>query len=139
MRRGRIFAAVGLAVALAAGCSPAGATTQPRVAHTKTVTDHDKGTTVTLHVGDRLKVVLASTYWTIHPSSNAAVLRSDGRPIVTGQLNGCVPGEGCGTATRLFTAIATGKASVSASRTSCGEALRCTAGHGTYKVSVLVK
>jgi hypothetical protein len=138
MRIVRTFAAVGLAAALAVGCSAAGAAPQPRATTTKTVSDRDNGKTIVLHVGDRLKVVLASTYWTIHPSSNVAVLRADGRPVIKGRLRGCVPGEGCGTATQLFAATSPGKVTVGASRISCGEALRCTGGQGFYKISVVV-
>jgi hypothetical protein len=126
---------------LAAGCtSAAGSTPAHRSGSTtRTITDRDKGTTVPLHVGDHLKVILASTYWTIQPASNRAVLRSDGRPVTKGKLQGCVPGAGCGTTTETFTAVKDGKATVSASRTTCGEALLCTGGNGEYKVSVVVK
>ena len=103
------------------------------------MTDRDKGTTVTLHVGDRLKVVLASTYWTIHPASKPAVLQTDGKQVTTPRPKGCVPGGGCGTASRMFTAVAKGTTTVSASRTSCGEALPCTGGNGKFSVTVVVK
>jgi hypothetical protein len=129
-------AVAAFALLLAAGCTSAAGSGQPT---TKRVTDRDKGTTVTLHIGDRLKVVLASTYWTIHPASKPAVLRSDGRPVTTPRPTGCVPGGGCGTVTATFTAAGDGTTIVSASRTSCGEALRCTGGNGVYRVSVVVK
>jgi hypothetical protein len=136
--------AVSFALTLAAGCAsaagtaPSSARPSPK-AVTKMVTDRDKGTTVTLHVGDRLKVALASTYWTINPAAKPGVLRSDGRPVTTPHLNGCVPGGGCGTETQTFTAAAKGATIVSASRTTCGEALRCTGGNGEFSVSVVVK
>ena len=103
------------------------------------MTDRDKGTTVTLHVGDRLKVVLASTYWTIDKSPNPAVLRTDGKQVTTPALKGCVPGGGCGTAARTFTAVTNGSTTVSGSRTTCGEALLCTGGNGKFSVTVVVK
>jgi hypothetical protein len=136
--------AITFAVSLAAGCASAAGTApnsaRPRPkAVTKTVTDRDKGTTVTVHVGDRLKVVLASTYWTIHKSPKPAVLRTDGEQVTTPELKGCVPGAGCGTASRTFTAVAKGTTTVSASRTSCGEALLCTGGNGKFSVTVVVK
>ena len=103
------------------------------------MTEREKGTTVTLRIGDHLRVVLANTYWTLQPSSDPAVLRSDGGPVVKPRMSGCVPGAGCGTASETFTATAKGKALVRASRISCGEALRCTGGQGVYKVSVVVR
>jgi hypothetical protein len=134
-----------LALTLAVGCTSAAGTAAPSAhpphpkAVTKTVTDRDKGRTVTLHVGDRLKVVLASTYWTIHKSPKPSVLRTDGEQMTTPALKGCVPGAGCGTATRTFTAGARGTTTVSASRTSCGEVLLCTGGNGKFSVAVVVK
>jgi hypothetical protein len=136
--------AVTFALTLAAGCASA-AGTAPNSAHprpkavTKTVTDRDKGTTVTLHVGDRLKVVLASTYWTIHESPKSSVLRTDGGQVTTPESKRCVPGGGCGTASRMFAAVGKGTTTVSASRTTCGEALLCTGGSGKFRVSVVVK
>jgi len=38
----------------------------------------------------------------------------------------------------MFTARHPGTATVSASRTSCGEALRCTSNQGTYQLNVIV-
>ena len=134
----RRFVAVGVAAAVALGCSAAVAAPRLRATATKTVTDRDNGTTVVLHVGDRLKVVLASTYWTIHQSSNAAVLRVDGHQVIKGRPGGCVPGGGCGTATRSYTAASPGTVTLGASRISCGEALRCTGGQGFFKISVTV-
>ena len=136
--------AITFALTLAAGCASA-AGTAPNVVHprpkpvTKTVTDRDKGTTVTLHVGDRLKVVLHSTYWTIHKSPRPAVVRTDGEQVTTPASKGCVPGGGCGTATRTFTIVGKGTTTVSASRTTCGEALRCTGGNGKFSVTVVVR
>jgi hypothetical protein len=143
----RVISPALLVLVVAAGCTSAGDThggATPTTRHagapiTKTVTERDKGTTVALHVGDRLKVVLANTYWTLGPSAKPAVLRSDGRPSVRPRSNGCVPGAGCGTVVETFTATAKGTASVGASRTSCGEALRCTGDQGVYKVSVVVR
>ena len=136
--------AITFALTLAAGCASA-AGTAPNAAHprpkavTKTVTDRDEGTTVTLHVGDRLKAVLHSTYWTIHKSPRPAVVRTDGEQVTTPASKGCVPGGGCGTATRTFTIVGKGTTTVSASRTTCGEALRCTGGNGKFSVTVVVR
>ena len=145
MKTFRHCLAVSFALALAAGCASAArtatpstspTTTTPKVV-TKTVTYADKGATVTLHVGDRLKVVLDSTYWAILGGSPTVLLV--GKQVATPSVNGCVPGGGCGTVSETFTADGKGTSTVSASRTSCGEALRCTGGKGEFDVTVVVK
>jgi hypothetical protein len=101
-------------------------------------TDSDNGKTFDLHVGDRLELKLASTYWNINESSDLSVLRLAGPPAISPQPNGCVPGAGCGFAIASFDAVGKGSADVTASRTSCGEAMRCVGNAGTYRVSVVV-
>jgi hypothetical protein len=101
------------------------------------VTDTDNGKTVTVAAGDRVIVTLHSTYWQIDGGSDPAVLRKDGDTAYA-PSGDCVPGGGCGTATASFTALAAGHARVSASRTSCGEAMTCTGGAGSFYVDVNV-
>ena len=60
------------------------------------------------------------------------------KPLTSPQLKGCVPGEGCGTVTALYDAVAPGRADVNAKRTSCGEAMSCTGNLGFYRVTVVV-
>jgi len=132
-----------LALFVAAGCTSTAASAAARhparSSTTRTITERDKGTTVALHVGDHLKLSLSNTYWDIQLASDTAVLRSDGPPVTKGKLQGCVPGAGCGTVIGAFTAVRTGTAIVSASRTTCGEAILCAGGNGEYKVSVIVR
>jgi hypothetical protein len=105
-----------------------------------TVTFADKGKTVDLRVGETLRVVLDNTYWSTNPpSSNSAGLVQRGAVKVYPRLAGCVAGEGCGTVITLFRATAAGTAMVSASRVSCGEAMRCTSGNGTFEVTVRIQ
>jgi hypothetical protein len=141
-----------LAVAVLAACGAAGAvpggvalasagsipTSAPAASrHSVTVRDAANGTTVRIRIGTRLTVRLGSTYWTFHGSSNPAVLREAGTPKVKPR-GGCVPGAGCGTVTARFVARRAGTATVTASRTTCGEALQCTGGQGTYRLTVVV-
>jgi predicted secreted protein len=114
------------------------ATTTSPAAGTTTLTDADNGRTVALRVGERLRVVLASTYWELQPSSDPTVLQADGQPVVAPQRNGCVVGQGCGTVTAEFTAHAPGSATVTATRTTCGEALACAPADRRYQVVVTV-
>jgi LPXTG-motif cell wall-anchored protein len=89
---------------------------------------------VTLHPGDLLTVTLHSPGWNIDAPHGAA-LRSRGEQTV--KLDR--PGPGApGTASRSFTAVAPGDATVTASRNSCGEALRCTPEQAGYVLTVHV-
>jgi hypothetical protein len=103
------------------------------------LTDADNGRSVTVPVGTRVTLVLASTYWTVDPTAGGSVLRSDGPPVTDPRFAHCVPGQGCGTVTATYTAVATGTAVVSASRTVCGEALACSAAQRSYRVAVTVR
>jgi hypothetical protein len=91
-----------------------------------------------IHAGDSVRVILSSTYWSFHDSSNSDILRSDGSAQVVPQLSGCVPGQGCGTVTATFKGLSVGTASIVAMRTVCGEALRCRGPNGHYQVTVRV-
>lgn len=129
---------VSTSMAQTASASPVTAATSETAALDVTATDKDNGRTVTLVPGQRLRVVLASTYWTFQNSSSAAVLRVETQPHVNPQPSGCVPGAGCGTATVTYRAVAHGQTSVTASRTSCGEAMGCTGAEGNYSLRVVV-
>jgi hypothetical protein len=101
--------------------------------------DSSNGTSVTIAAGGRIQISLASTYWTFDPPSNPAVLAVQGPAQVTACPYKTVPGSGCGTATMTFAAEAAGTATISAHRTSCGEAMLCTGDQGSFKVTVFVQ
>jgi hypothetical protein len=97
------------------------------------------GTTATAAVGATITVVLHSTYWTFAPPS-PPVLAADGVPTPR-PGDGCgptVPGSGCGTVTLVVRAAAPGTAAVSAARTSCGEALRCSPAQSAWSATIRV-
>ena len=135
--RGRLLRAVaGLAVAasgtfLATGVGASGAAT--------TLVEANNGHAVTVKTGAHLTVVLHSTYWSIAPSSNNSVVAQVGTTKTVGILQGCVPGQGCGTVTAHFVAKGTGTVRLRASRTSCGEALRCTPAQSHWTVVIRVR
>ena len=133
------------------GASPAAASGQPSPGvplhtpptnepRTLVISDQDNGHSVSVRAGERLELQLGSTYWQVGGSSDSNVLRlTAGTSVTTSpQIKGCVPGEGCGTVTALFDAVAPGRADVSAQRTSCGEAMSCTGNLGFYRVTVVV-
>ena len=140
-RRPALVAALVISTAAWTGCGTghaftASGRTLPKVV---TVTDRDNGRTITLKLHQRLRVVLSSTYWTQKESSNPAIIRLVGQPRITPQPSGCVPGAGCGTATASYSTVAPGSALITATRTSCGEAMGCTAASSRFTLHVLVR
>ena len=113
-------------------------TTAPH--HQVAADEKTDGQTVTLAVGDQLEVTLHSTYWGF--GTPGTELRMTGQhstavPVGTGPGH-CVAGEGCGTETRVYTATSAGTTAVTATRKSCGEAMRCTGANGVYRITVIV-
>jgi hypothetical protein len=105
-----------------------------------TATDADNGGTITMAHGGTLTVRLNSTYWRFGTKTSSA-LRPAGQPSTSAvplNTSHCVPGQGCGTVTAVFDAVAAGKAVVTASRTTCGEARACAPAQGVYQLTVLV-
>jgi hypothetical protein len=94
--------------------------------------------TVALRKGQRLQVVLHSTYWQFQGSTDRTVLVRTGPARVRPRLSGCVPGGGCGTVTAVYLATGSGTADVTAGRTTCGEALGCTPAASRYTLHVRV-
>jgi hypothetical protein len=148
-----LLAALGVVIA---GCGASGtsgsvvtSTTIARQATSTTVAltvgpvhlgDNDSGTTVKVARGMTILVVLNSTYWQFAtPAAPATVLAPVGSVVKSpAPIGSCVPGAGCGTVAATYQAVGTGQATISASRTTCGEALRCTGSAGSYQVTVVV-
>jgi hypothetical protein len=96
-------------------------------------------TTVTVARGSTITVVLHSTYWTIDPPGGPVLVAAGPQTYAPGQGCGAtVPGSGCGAVTLVVRAAAAGTAVITANRTSCGEALRCTPDQSTWRVTVRV-
>jgi hypothetical protein len=111
-------------------------TPAPSNAH---VTQADNGRTLAVSVGSVVTLELGSTYWQVGDSSDPAVLALVSGPTASAAAMGtCVPGAGCGTVAATFRALAPGRATITASRTTCGEAMRCTGTDGAYEVTVVV-
>jgi hypothetical protein len=107
---------------------------------TRTVTYRANGTAIVLHVGEVVRVLLGSTYWTIRGSSNTAVLAAAGpvEHVAQGSDSSCVPGAGCGSVSQSFVARAAGRAVVSAHRVICGEAMACSPAQQDFTLTVVV-
>ena len=126
---------------IAAGCSSAQSahvSVPPSGATTVTVSETDNGQTIGVRRGGTVTLVLHSTYWQVTGSSDDAVLAADDQPTTTAPPpgTGCVPGGGCGTVTARYTARAGGTATISARRSTCGEAMACRPDQTTYRVTI---
>jgi hypothetical protein len=98
----------------------------------------DSGKTLTLHIATRLHVALDSSYWTFQPVGAPRLLKTDATGFVP-PTHTCMAGFGCGTQTADYTAIAAGRTSVVATRTSCGEAMRCVVNNGHFEVHIIIE
>ncbi len=99
------------------------------------LTERDNHTTVTVPVGTRLDVTLASTYWSLSSSSPAVLHAAGAARYLRGA---CRPGAGCGSTELSLLTRTVGTSDVVGLRTSCGEALRCTDATGRYLVHLQV-
>jgi hypothetical protein len=126
---------------LATGCGTAASAGHPDP-KVVVVRDSANGKTVSVGVGDTVKLILSSSYWNVSGSSAPRVLRPDGPAVLLARPKNCapIPGLGCTPIRVVFTALARGKAVIRASRTSCGEALRCVGKRATrFTLTVVIK
>ncbi|MEV7186784.1 hypothetical protein [Kitasatospora sp. NPDC093102] len=136
--------AIAAALLTLAGCASTGtvpstpaATPAALSPATVTVDEHADHTTLKAAVGTTVTLTLHSIYWSAATSSAPDVVTPDGAPT-TAPSPSCRPGGGCGTVTASFTARAPGTARLTATRTSCGEALNCPPEQRGYEVTVEV-
>jgi hypothetical protein len=143
-KRGAAVMLAACAVVLfAGGCAAGAGSGAPPAGHPAPliVRDASNGHTVSVTVGQRLELILASTYWTVQGSSRPRVLGQDGPSRLLARPPGCptIPGIGCVPIRTDFSALAPGTAVITASRTACGEALRCMPGQEHYSLTVVVR
>jgi hypothetical protein len=105
------------------------------------VRDDANGKAVSARAGDRIELILSSSYWHVTGVSAPNVLRQDGPPVLLPRPGSCpgIPGLGCTPVRADFTALTDGKAAITASRSACGEALRCQPGQTRFTVIVAVR
>ena len=106
------------------------------------VRDGSNGHTVSVAVGDHLEVILASSYWTVQGSSQPPVLQQDGPTKLMPRPANCaanIPGLGCVPVRTDFSALTPGTTVITASRVSCGEAMRCMPNQQHYSLTVVVR
>ena len=123
----------------ATSAAPANWPTGPVASGQPVVLDeHANKTTVHVQVGTTVELLLHSSYWTIGGSSSPAVLAPQGTPTQLPVTPTCAPGIGCNPVQAMFSARSPGTSVLSASRTSCGEAMRCGTQNGRFQVTVIV-
>ena len=101
--------------------------------------DHANGNTIHVAVGDKVVLILGSSYWNFMGSSSPAVVRQVGSVRLLRSSHSCPPGVGCQPKRALYKAIGPGKAVISADRLSCGEALACTGSQRHFRLTVIVR
>jgi hypothetical protein len=105
------------------------------------VRDGANGNAVSARAGDRIELILSSSYWHVTGSSAPKVLQEDGPPVLLSKPSSCpdLPGLGCTPVQADFTARTDGNAVITARRSACGEALRCKPGQTRFTVIVVVR
>jgi len=100
---------------------------------------------VLVKVGTQVSLTLHSMYWNLAKQAKSSSLTAKGAPILKPILpgpsapHGCsIAGSGCGTQTWRFVASKVGTVHLIATRTTCGEAMRCTGTNGRFEVTVKV-
>jgi hypothetical protein len=105
------------------------------------VRNNANGKAVSARAGDRIELILSSSYWHVTGSSAPSVLRQDGPPVLLSRPSSCpdIPGLGCIPVRADFAALTDGQAVITASRSACGEALRCMPDQTRFTVIVVVR
>lgn len=131
-----------IAITAAAGCGRVVSRTGSPVTGTTVIKvgDAANGKAVSAEAGDRIELTLSSSYWNLSGSSKTSVLRPDGPPRLLSRPSNCpdIPGLGCVPMRADFTALTEGKAVILATRSSCGEALRCKPDERRFTVTIVV-
>lgn len=98
----------------------------------------ENGLTVHTPTGNDVEVSLTGTTWafSVNPPD---VLQEVGAVVLHAGANCAQPGESaaCGTTAMKWKTLKTGSVTITAQRSSCGEAIQCTASQGTYSVTVV--
>jgi len=114
-------------------------------ATSKSLSETNRNQVASVKIGSQISLTLHSMYWTLAKQSKTSSLTAKGapvlKPIFPGPTapHGCsIAGSGCGTQTWKFVASKVGTTHLIATRTTCGEAMRCTGTNGRFEVSVKV-
>ncbi|MEZ0088954.1 hypothetical protein [Streptacidiphilus sp. EB129] len=122
------------------GSGSASAVPSASSVRTITLDEHSAGTTVAVAQGDTVVLVMHSSYWSAPVNSAPKLLQQMGGTAGSAAPPGptCHPGQGCGTVTTTFVAKGAGTAKLSATRTSCGEAMACSPAQRSFSVTLVI-
>lgn len=137
-------AVIAVGIMTSAGCGTAASRASGPVAGGQTVIvvhDDANGKAVSTKAGERIELILSSSYWRVTGSSAPTVLRQDGVPVLLSRPKSCpdIPGLGCTPVRADFTALTDGKAEITAQRSACGEAMRCKPDQTRFTVIIDVR
>jgi hypothetical protein len=139
IRKSLVVAALVLPLAL-------GQTSPSNAATLKVATFANNNQTLKVSVGQSFRVTLDSTYWEFSTTFNKNVLSSNNKPSITliqpgpTAPQGCQhPGSGCGSISFLYKVKSAGTTTITAVRSSCGEAIQCTPANSKFKLTILAK
>jgi hypothetical protein len=139
-----VAAATAASIMTSAGCGTAAShASGPAAGGPTVIVVHDdaNGKAVPTRAGDRIELILSSSYWHVTGSSAPSVLRQNGPPVLLSRPKSCpdIPGLGCIPVQADFTALTDGKAVITAERSTCGEALRCKPDQTRFSVIIDVR
>ena len=112
------------------------------IAPTLTLSEISHGRTFVVAPGEHVTLTRHSTYWNLLPLATQRSLRQSGATKVVGVLaaaSHCVPGQGCGTVSAHYVALAPGLVRLCATRTGCGEALRCSPAQSSWTALIRIR
>ena len=143
-RMAAVAAVFAVSIITSVGCGTAASRTSgPDAGDPVVVVVHDdaNGKAVSARAGDRIELILSSSYWHVTGSSAPRVLRQDGPTVLLPRPSSCpaIPGLGCIPVRADFTALTDGQAVITAGRSACGEALRCMPDQARFSVIVVVR
>lgn len=140
--RRRWFARV-VGAALLLGLGPAVATSTGASPAPVQLSEASANQIITVAPGTPLTLTLHSTYWSLVPLAHQSSIALVGPVLTVGvrMVHGsrCVPGQGCGTVRAHFVARAAGRVQLRATRTTCGEAMRCSPAQRVWTVTIRVR
>lgn len=136
-----VAAVAACTILTAGGCGTDASIGRPGGRTVIVIHDDANGKTVSVGVGDSLELILSSSYWNVTGSSAPHILRQAGPAVLLPRPSGCpdISGLGCAPLRAVFTALTGGKAVIAASRSVCGEALRCVGRSTRFTLTVIVR
>ena len=110
----------------------------PPSPHVVRLSEGAEGQTIQVSRGEGIVLTLHNTYWRIAAPEGGVLTQIGTQQDSPAPAGTCLAGVGCGTVQARFVAAAPGSVMLTASRTSCGEAMACGPGEGSYAVHLVV-